>query len=249
MAIVMVIPNCVQVRLLWNLAGQLGVNVLNGVAQASVVVNQALADTLGAAIKTQFTNQIATHMGTNVQLVRIGVRDLRSPNRPEFLDAGALVAGTGTGDTMPGSVCALVTLRTAQAGKSFRGRVYLSGFVEADNTATGTTLASANTAAVAFVQAVSNAMGTSQMPLGVASRPAERSVIAKTTYHNDGTNTVRVLSETVLKTGVITPVTLFQARDAQWQTQRRRQDNRGALPTALTAQITMGLDGQIIQSA
>ena len=232
MAISPVISNCVQVRLLWNLSGALGINVLHGVAAPGVVVNQTLADNIGGLIKTQFSNQIANIMATGVSLVKIGLRDLRVANAAEFLDSGAGIAGTGTGDMLPADVCTLVTLRTAQAGKSFRGRVYLSGFTESENTATGTTLLAANTQSVAFMQAVGNAMGSLQMPLGVASRPSELVVITKTTTHTDGTTTVKTLSTTKAKSGVVTPVTLYQALDAQWQSQRRRTNGRGAVPTS-----------------
>lgn len=234
MALPLVIQNCIQVRLLFVLAGQLGVNVLHGTVTGGVVVNQALANTLGSAIKSAWSSNLGAHCPPSTALVRVGVRDLRSANLTEFLDTGAAVGGIATAvDALPAQNAAVVTLRTALSGKSFRGRVYISGFSEAENDVNGNTATAANTAAVAFIAAVQGAMTTSLITLAVASRPAERKTLVETTFHADGTSTARTLSTTTAKAGGAQNVTSVAARDANWQSQRRRSNGRGAPPTLL----------------
>jgi hypothetical protein len=228
-----VIANCVEVRLLWNYAGALAVNVLHAQAAAGVVVNQALANTVGAAIKTAFQSNLATHCNTNTDLVRVGVRDLRAPAQAEYLDAGAATPGTSVGEPLPPQIALNVTLRTAQAGKSYRGRVYLGGFTETDNELAGSATPALSTAAVAFIQAVSGALTSSQLTLAVAGHERERYVDNRTIFHSDGTTTVKEIGKGSAGAAHIAPVTLVQSRQNNWETQRRRGNGRGALPTLL----------------
>lgn len=58
---------------------------------------------------------------------------------------GHIIPGVAASEPLPASVAAVVTLRTALRGRSFRGRVYQAPFTEAANTATGTILASSVT--------------------------------------------------------------------------------------------------------
>lgn len=229
-----VVANTVEIRLLWSIAGGLGVNVLHGVAATGVVVNQGLANTIGSAIKTNFGTTVGPLMATTTALVRVGVRDRRVANSAEFIDTGAAVFGTGTGDVLPGNVCTCVTLRTAGSGKSFRGRVYLSGFTEAQNDAGGLTLAAANTQSVNFIGGISGALTASQITLCVTTKPQERQTIVESTTHSDGTTTTRTISTQTAKSGQSSVATAIIARDAQWQSQRRRTNGRGVPPTLLT---------------
>lgn len=231
MAISPVIANCVQVRLLWVVGGQLAVNVLNSSAASGVVVNQALADTLGSAIKTTWTTNLAPRMVAGTSLVRVAVRDMRVPNSTEFLDGGAAVVGTGVGDALPPNVAACITFRTAQSGKSFRGRAYIGGFSEAENTVGGLISTAASTGALNFFNGVKNNMTASNLTFAVASRPSEKVVVTRTTFHNDGTTSTKTLSTTTAKSGGVSAIIGLQSRDANWETQRRRSNGRGLPPT------------------
>lgn len=233
MAISPVIANAVQVRLAWNIAGQGAYNVLNAQASAGVVVNQALAETLGSAIKSAYTSNLQAVTGLTSGLIRVGVRDLRVPNAAEFLDTGAGIPGAATGDPLPGFVSACFTLRTAKSGKSFRGRVYLGGFTEADNDTSGSAALAIATAGVNFLNAVKAAMTASQLTWAVASRPSEAYIINKTTTHNDGTTTTKTLTRVTAKSGGVEPITSVSSRSGAWETQRRRTNGRGVLPTSL----------------
>jgi len=198
----LVVANAAQMRIIWSLSGQLyALNVLGVVNAGGIAITQALTNTVGAAVKAGFTS--STHnqvIHTTVALASVGLRDLRSANTAEFLDSGAAVAGAGTGDILPLQVALCITLRTAFAGRSFRGRVYLCGFNETSNGATGVITATSN--AVAFVTAIKAALVSSSLDLGVLSRPR--------------------VAPLVPSAGFITPVTSIVARDAVWDTQRRR---------------------------
>lgn len=197
----LVVPNSAQMRLIWSLGGQLyALNVMGVVANA-VPITQALTNTIGSAIKTALTS--SGHVGalhTTVALANIGLRDIRTANTAEFIDTGGAVAGTLAGDLLPPQTALCVTLRTAQAGRSFRGRVFLPGFGEGQNAAGGTI--SSTGSCVSFVTAIKAALVTSSMDLGVLSRPAP--------------------DLPVPRAGFITIVTSIVARDSVWDTQRRR---------------------------
>jgi hypothetical protein len=73
---VLQIPNAAQVTLLWSVSGNLAENVLGASHTGSVVFNQALAESLGAAVKAAFTSNLSSRMTANSTLARVGVRSL-----------------------------------------------------------------------------------------------------------------------------------------------------------------------------
>lgn len=197
----LVIPNTVMVRLLWSHGTHTPVNVLGALKNGTVTVNQTLANTVGAAIKSAFTSSgLAAVVSSSVDLVNVGLRDISTANLAEFLDNGAAVPGTDAANALPPQTALVVTLRTANAGKSYRGRTYLTGFTEASNEADGTVSVAARTAATAFLNAINTALAASSMSLAVMSRP----------------------NAAHAKAGWSTAVTTVQMRDAIWDTQRRR---------------------------
>lgn len=230
-----------QLRLLWSVNNQLAINVIGLIITGNPVINQALAETIGSAVKGAFTTNLAPRMATSTTLVRVGIRDLRSPNLPEFRDTGTIPPGTGVGDTMPASVSSVVTLRTAGSGKSFRGRIYFSGYTETENTANGIASAAVGTSNVAFVTAIDTAVTGSGFRLAVLTRPQDDVVITETTTHSNGTTTVRQLSHQTAKSGAARQVTVIENRNATWETQRRRTNGRGQVPTLLDASVAMTL--------
>lgn len=198
----LVVPNAGQMRLIWGLGGQLyALNVLGVVNANNVAITQALTNTIGTAIKAAVTSQaLNAKLNTTVTLASIGLRDIRTANTAEFIDSGGPVAGTAGVGLLPPQTAFVVTLRTAQAGRSFRGRVYLCGFDENVNTAAG--VIDSATACVNFITAVQAALVTSGLNLGVLSRPAPTAPVPRA--------------------GFITTVTSIVARDLVWDTQRRR---------------------------
>jgi hypothetical protein len=198
----LVVPNAAILRLIWSVGGvPSAVNVLGVVNGANVAINQALANTLGTAIKSAMTSTgIVGAIHTSVSLSSVGIRDIRTPNQPEYVDTGAAVVGTGTGDLLPLQTALCITLRTALAGRSYRGRVYLFGYAESVNDANGRIVSSATS--VSFVTAIKSALASSSLDLGIISRPAPTLPIPRA--------------------GGVTAVTSIVARDTIWDTQRRR---------------------------
>jgi hypothetical protein len=224
----MVVANAVQVRLRWLVQTETAFNVLNFRATSAVVVNQALADQVGTQVKLAFAAQWAAHTATGNSLQKVGIRDLRVASSAEFVDSGSASAGGAAADSLPPQNAVVVTLRTAKAGRSFRGRVYLPGLSELDNSPTGVTSTAANTAAAAFINDIATRLQPIGLTFAVLSRPSDASTTTKTTTHSDGTTTVKNLSVVTAKAGEINDVTLVQVRNNRTETQRRRNNARGA---------------------
>lgn len=220
-AVPLVIPNAALVRLGYISGATVAYNVLGGIISGGTVINQALANALGSAIKTYFSSNLAQVVGTAVSLQSVGVRDIRSANLPEFIDSGAPVAGTATGDLLPKGTAYAVTLRTARAGPSYRGRVYLFGFTELNNDPTGNAPSAVQTAALNFVVGVQSAMSSNGLTMCVLSRPAEAKRYTVITTHPDGSTTTQE-KQTKARPGAATQITAIVSRNNIWDSQRRR---------------------------
>lgn len=192
----LVVPGAVQVRMHWTMNGADAYNVLGGSVGGGFANSQAIATALDAAIKGHLTGSgLAAMLATTTSLISVGIRDIRAANEVEFVGTNAAVVGTGAGNPLPNEVAATFTLRTARAGKSYRGRVYLGGFIVGENTAAGQIAAGLNATAVAFLNSVATDMAAQGITLSVVSR----------------------------KLLTLTPVTAIEARDTLWDSQRRRK--------------------------
>lgn len=227
----LVVTNAVQVRLLGTYSVNGVVNVLAARKTAGTTVTQTLANTVGAAIKSAWSTRIGALCGSNTSLVRVGLRDLTAANQPEFLDTGAPVSGVVASEGLPPQTALCVTLRTAKSGKSFRGRVYVWGFTETENTATGNASTAAVNAATAFITDIQSALATSQLTLSVLSRPSYAMVETRVWTLPDGSTEEHIVTRSPARAGGVEPVTIIQSRNASWETQRRRNNARGAAPT------------------
>lgn len=206
----LVLDTAVQVRLHWTFNGIAGYNVLAGIVGGGYTNSQAHANALGTAILGSFTSSgLAALMASTTSLVAAGIRDVREANRPEYVSVAAAVPGSGSATPMPNQDAAVITLRTALAGKRYRGRVYFSGATEAQNDATGSIASAFNTALVTFMTNVQTNMGTEGITLAVLSRP---------TYLN-----LAPPADVLDWPGHIEAVTAIVARDTKWDTQRRRK--------------------------
>ena len=167
------VPQSVLVRLVWSTGGvDTAVNVLGALNPQNVAVGQALADTLSAAIKLAFTaSGWASECHTTTSLARVGVRAYDQPGRPEYIGTGGPIPGSGVGTKLlPPQTALCVTLRTAEAGKSARGRVYLGGMADNALDISGAAVSTAGSSAAGFVQAVHTAFNSSQLQAAVLSR-------------------------------------------------------------------------------
>jgi hypothetical protein len=202
------VDHAALLRLVWGLNGQdTAINVLGVHNPSNTEITQGMADSLGAAIKTAFTTSgQAAHIHPNVSLSRVGIRAIHDPNLPEFTDGGDQVQGVGTGFLLPPQTCLVVTLRTAFAGRSFRGRSYLWGYSSDSNTFLGVAASAAGTAAKAFIDAINTALAAPGFALAVVSRPV----------YSDADPPI------LIRPGFVNAVTLTMVRDLVWDTQRRR---------------------------
>lgn len=199
----LVVANAAQMRLIWSKSGALhALNVMGVVNAGSVAITQALTNTIGTAIKSALTTSaLGAQLSDSFALATVGLRDIRTAAQSEFLDAAGPTAGTGAAtEYLPPQTALCITLRTAGAGASYRGRVYLNGYVEGVNVGQGTI--SSTVASVAFVAGIKSALQANGLDLGVISRPAPLAVPARA--------------------GFISVVTSIVARDSVWDTQRRR---------------------------
>lgn len=160
------IDNCVQVRLAWALAnGRVAYSVLHARKTAGQAVNVALATSFFTPLVASFStaNHLGSVISSNQVLTGSDMRDLSNPgNFPLVAATNSGAAGTGGTIALPPNVALVLTLRTAQAGQGFRGRVYQPGLASADDQAPGNA-SPATTAALtqwgADLQAAFNAAG------------------------------------------------------------------------------------------
>ena len=235
------VTGAAQLKLYGLLNGQLMMNVLGCEITGNPVFGQALADTLGTAIKNAWVTNMQPRCTSGVSLVRVGIRNLNLDNQNEYRDAGAAVVGNAVGDSLPGQNALVVSLRADGAGKSFRGRVYIGGFAEAENTATGVASANATTAAGNFVGAINTALQASSMRLAILTLPQPDIRITKITTIDGTVTETRTLSHQTQKPGAFHRVAFISVGNTVWDTQRRRNNSRGAPPTLIANAFSMDL--------
>lgn len=197
-------PDLFRHQIIWQRSSaDAAVNVLHWdftEGQPLGLSNQDVADIFAsevasaAAVLTAGTTTTGL-MSQSWSIDRVTIRDLRIPNQPEFSSTVGVV-GTNTSQTLPSSNAVVVTLRTAKAGRSFRGRTYIPGWSAFAVTATGAISSTAREAAEDFITG---------LQAGVA---AEIPGAVLVVYS-------RTLDET-------NPVVSVQVRDDQWDVQRRR---------------------------
>ena len=146
-------PNGVMWRLRWTDPVGTFMNVLHMSYTTAGPLNPAIADNM----LTQLVGLAATttwlgHLPTTTALVGLDVRDLRAANNPLISSAAVNHPGTAAGNALPPANAMVITLRTAFAGRSFRGRVYLGGLAATTSDVNGHIVAQANTDANVFVQ-------------------------------------------------------------------------------------------------
>jgi hypothetical protein len=207
-----IIPNTVEVVLNWELPnGKVVHNVLHGRVAGGFSATAGVAEAIRAAITSgaDWTGY-AAQLNDGVSLLGVSLRDLRAANMPLVDSTGVAAAGTATGDALPPEVALVVTLRTAFAGRGFRGRVYLPGFDTASLDADGTATAGAISAARTFVQHVQTALTASGITLGIA-QPARQAYTSP-----------RTGAAIPARSATIVDVTNIVTRNDVFDSQRRR---------------------------
>ena len=193
-----IITGTYEIRITWALNGaDWALNVLHCQLPGGDPVNQGLADAWATDLDAAHDSSgLAALQPASISIDRVGVRDLRVANQAMY-EADVSSPGTGAGDLLVRAASIVVTMRTALAGRSFRGRSYVPGFNEAQNGADGTIAPAASAAATAWITAIRTAATARGHTLAVAS----------------------------VKLGTSQPVTAQLVRDNVWDVQRRRGYN------------------------
>src|SRR5258708_26257060 len=174
-----VIPNAIEVDLVWNLtSGKQVKNVLHGQVAAGFNATAAIAQAVYAAIIASASwTAWKPFVNANASLAAVNLRALRTATMPVVTSTGAATPGTGIATALPPGASLVISERTAQAGRGFRGRVYLPGL---DSSllvaATGAASAAGNTAGANLMRAVSTARNSRGLTPSIANpaRPADR---------------------------------------------------------------------------
>lgn len=171
----------------------------------SVVIANNMLTRIGGLITSSGLN---AQIPTAWALGGVQMKDLRSGGNAYIASNSAGVPGTGAGDILPYQIAAVQTLRTARAGKRYRGRSYWAPFTESANGPDNHFMPAMNTAFNAFCAGYISAFNADGLTLAVMHRP---------TFLR--TETTCTISEP----GFVTVVTQTLSRDTMWETQRRRR--------------------------
>jgi hypothetical protein len=178
----LVVPNTAAVRLLWMSGTRHFHNVLHASYTSPSVITPALPETIFSAVKAATsTTTFLSHLAPSTELSAVGIRDIGTAYHAEYMSSSGASLGTGTGTALSINNALVVTLRTAQTGQGFRGRVYLAGFTDAALANTLDWAATPGSDAVAFITGIQGALTAAQLTLALA----QRALNAGT--HHDGT--------------------------------------------------------------
>lgn len=199
-----------ELKLSWGLTGgRSWMNVLH-CRLTSATVNQALANQIMTGITgSAATTAFLAHVGNQVNFFSVRVKDLRQPNLAEFQSNAAGALGTGATAIVSLNDALVVTLRTAKSGQGFRGRVYLAGILQADQTSPTAFDTAVGGLAKNFIDGINSVTGGLSLPLVVA----QRALNAGT--HSDG-------SPWAARPADVNDVVSTEVTNARIDSQRRR---------------------------
>lgn len=198
------VPNTVMVEIRGVLFGQQVENTLyflNNIGDPDLTAMEDLANDLFAWVATPFSDNLSTEYGFR----EIYVTNLTSSTSPTF---ALPIAGTGsvTGASLPSSSCICMSFRTAERGRSGRGRNYVSGLAEDEVTG--------NTLALSRADALRDAYAA--IPTALVSGDWTWVIVSR--YSNGAPRA----------TGLVIPVTTVTYADRFLDSQRRRLTGRGS---------------------
>jgi hypothetical protein len=206
-------PSTVRVRLIFTLPNTKQAHItVHGSVAAGPIDTPTIAQAIDTALKgaAAWTNWKAK-LNTGVAFTGTAVLDQRFLNQAEGTYTAASQAGTGAGTALPPGDALTVTLRTANAGRGFRGRVYLPGLDSTAMDVGGVASADTMAKASAFVTGLQTAMAASGITLGIAQPPRVAYTSTKTgTFHAARDATAPI------------PVTTILTRNNIMDHQRRR---------------------------
>jgi hypothetical protein len=205
-----VIPNCIQVILRFSHAEGDWHNVIHGNLTAVGPINPGLAETLFSAFKANTgVSAWMAQVDTNASFSGVTVKDLRAGNNPTYLSTGLPLPGTGVGNALSLNAALVVTHRTAQSGRQFRGRSYLAGLVQTNLETMKRWSEAAGTLGIGFMNGLQSVMTANSIPMVIA----HKRLMA-------GTDSAgRPLDE---RPANVVPITSFEIASARVDSQRKR---------------------------
>lgn len=162
-------PNTLQARLRYNWGTQLVENTLY--FEASAAVSVALANQLGAALVTWWGTHFAPISSNLMGLLQVYITDLTTDN--SFVVAystGLPLVGQNTTEALPFNCAFCISLRTANRGRSGRGRNYVAGLTEAQQSQSVIAAATRTTIVAAYQLLVGPGLFVGGLELVVVSR-------------------------------------------------------------------------------
>lgn len=204
------VPQGVEVKIVWNLAGvPAALNILHFKHAVGALMDQAKATLIDQQVKASLTaSGLLPGLHPTVQLHHVESRHMDASSDPWWVGVGAGLSGTGTGKPLPAATSYVISLKTGLRGRSFNGRFYQWGYVESANDTTGGITQAMSTATVSFVDIARQNLASG----GVGTM----SILSRfTTPPGSNAPTERPIPE-------LTAVASVIARDLRWDVQRRR---------------------------
>jgi len=198
------VPNTVQCDVIFMLFGQFVENVIHVEVPAGVDAPtiQDCANEVGNWVE----DTLLPALSQDITFLRVEAKNLSIEAGGEAVyNAAPGTVGGGAVSSEPGNVAFCVSLRTAQSGRSYRGRKYVAGIATSQRVG--------NTVLPAYGQALADAFNTL---ITVLEGFAKVLVIVS-----------RIQDGIELVTAVTTPVTSAVATNFDLDSQRRRLNGRG----------------------
>jgi len=126
--------NTVKASLVFDLFGQEVVNTLWFEYGLGVQPPLVALVSLATALNGWWDDNVAQYLSPDLKWREITVVDQTNVLAPSIAEAFTGDAGQATGSSLPSSMCVCVSFRTAQRGRSARGRNYVSGILNLDVT-------------------------------------------------------------------------------------------------------------------
>jgi hypothetical protein len=206
-----VIPNCVQVRIIFTLSsGKQVFNVMHGQVLSAFAPTAAIANALMSSISSNLTSSgLAALMPTTTSITAIDLRDLRTANQALVASNVAAAPGTSVSPSMPPQNSLVLTLRTALAGRANRGRVYWPGWATNADAGNGSATSAASTALFTLFSNWNSTWAAQGLTMCIGQPHRQHYLGVTGTDHPD-------------RPATTTPLSTFVVRDLIWDTQRRR---------------------------
>lgn len=206
-----VIPQCAQIVLNWTLTdGKTAHNVLYGFYSTTFNGSVAQANALLLGLNAGGAwGGMAAFLATTTSLSSLTIRNVNIANQGLIQSTGGAAAGTSASPAMPSEVAVCLTERTALAGRSNRGRVFVPGWATNAIAAGDVIAAAAVTAASTWGASLITQFSAQGYQLVIGQKA--RAQYTGTT----GTNHPARAAGSV-------PVISVSCRDNHWDSQRRR---------------------------